>query len=250
VTAQSFEGYGALAASADGSVIAGNEGMPIYDAFRWTSAGFVSLGFLPFGPQQPASSITACSADGSVLAGWSISIPGRQAFRWSNGGMVGIGDLDGGAFSSEAAAISADGSVIVGRGTSDNGDEAFMWSVVGGMRSIAATLSALGAAGMDGWSLRCATAVSADGRTIAGWGTNPAGDTEAWVARLPGSINCYVNCDGSTTSPVLNALDFACFLSRFASDDPYANCDGSTAAPVLNVLDFMCFLNHYMAGCS
>ncbi len=28
---------------------------------------------------------------------------------------------------------------------------------------------------------------------------------------------CYPNCDGSTTAPVLNALDFACFLNRFAA---------------------------------
>jgi hypothetical protein len=61
---------------------------------------------------------------------------------------------------------------------------------------------------------------------------------------------CYANCDGSTTSPVLNVLDFACFLNRFAAGDSYANCDGSTTAPVLNVLDFACFLNAFAAGCS
>ncbi len=30
----------------------------------------------------------------------------------------------------------------------------------------------------------------------------------------------------------------------------YANCDGSTTPPVLNVLDFTCFLNRFAAGCS
>ena len=29
----------------------------------------------------------------------------------------------------------------------------------------------------------------------------------------------------------------------------YANCDGSTTAPVLNVLDFNCFVNRFTAGC-
>jgi hypothetical protein len=61
---------------------------------------------------------------------------------------------------------------------------------------------------------------------------------------------CYANCDGSTTAPVLNVLDFTCFLNKFAAGDPYANCDGSTTAPVLNVLDFSCFLNKFAAGCS
>ncbi len=63
------------------------------------------------------------------------------------------------------------------------------------------------------------------------------------------STDCYANCDNSTTAPVLNVLDFACFLNRFAAGDPYANCDGSTTPPVLNVLDFACFLNAFAAGC-
>jgi DNA-binding beta-propeller fold protein YncE len=60
---------------------------------------------------------------------------------------------------------------------------------------------------------------------------------------------CYANCDGSTTPPVLNVLDFNCFLNSFAAGSPYANCDGSTTPPVLNVLDFNCFLNRFAAGC-
>jgi hypothetical protein len=65
-----------------------------------------------------------------------------------------------------------------------------------------------------------------------------------------GPAPCYANCDASTTPPVLNVLDFSCFLNRFAAGDTYANCDGSTTAPVLNVLDFACFLNRFAAGCS
>ena len=65
-----------------------------------------------------------------------------------------------------------------------------------------------------------------------------------------GAAPCYANCDGSTTPPALNVLDFACFLNRFAAGDSYANCDGSTTPPVLNVLDFGCFLNAFAAGCS
>ena len=76
--------------------------------------------------------------------------------------------------------------------------------------------------------------------------TNNAGAGFVVNAAVP----CYANCDGSTTVPVLNVLDFSCFLNRFASGDSYANCDGSTTAPVLNVLDFSCFLNRFSAGCS
>jgi hypothetical protein len=69
---------------------------------------------------------------------------------------------------------------------------------------------------------------------------------------VPGTppVACYPNCDGSTTVPFLNVLDFSCFLNKFASGNTYANCDQSTTAPILNVLDFSCFLNKFAAGCS
>jgi hypothetical protein len=70
---------------------------------------------------------------------------------------------------------------------------------------------------------------------IAAWGTIP--------------VACYANCDSSAVPPILNVLDFNCFLNHFASGDPYANCDLSTVPPVLNVLDFNCFLNRFAAGC-
>jgi hypothetical protein len=79
--------------------------------------------------------------------------------------------------------------------------------------------------------------------------SNGCGPTGTSPAALT-VTTCYANCDNSTTPPVLNVLDFSCFLNRFAAGDTYANCDGSTTPPVLNVLDFACFLNAFAAGCS
>ncbi len=65
-------------------------------------------------------------------------------------------------------------------------------------------------------------------------------------------VHCYANCDKSTTPPVLNVLDFACFLNGYAASGGTGfafNCDGSTTPPTVNVLDFACFLNHFAAGC-
>jgi hypothetical protein len=70
------------------------------------------------------------------------------------------------------------------------------------------------------------------------------------VQFFPAEPGCYANCDHSGVAPVLNVLDFACFLDRFAGGDAYCNCDGSSSPPVLNVLDFLCFVNRYAAGCS
>jgi len=61
--------------------------------------------------------------------------------------------------------------------------------------------------------------------------------------------NAYANCDGSGTAPVLNVADFTCFLQKFAASDPYANCDASTTPPAINVADFTSFLQKFAAGC-
>ena len=37
---------------------------------------------------------------------------------------------------------------------------------------------------------------------------------------INGTPQCYANCDGSTTPPVLNVLDFNCFINRFAAGCP------------------------------
>jgi hypothetical protein len=76
-----------------------------------------------------------------------------------------------------------------------------------------------------------------------------AGNAGDFVLTVAGPEGCYANCDASSTAPVLNVLDFNCFLNRFAAGASYANCDGSAIAPVLNVLDFNCFLNRFAAGC-
>jgi hypothetical protein len=84
------------------------------------------------------------------------------------------------------------------------------------------------------------------------WAAYPASPNSYFVRsimRAEAGPPCYANCDGSTAQPVLNLLDFNCFLNRFSAGDAYANCDGSTAPPVLNVLDFNCFLNRFAQGC-
>ena len=91
-----------------------------------------------------------------------------------------------------------------------------------------------------------AAAMYVGGRFLNAGGIS-SGNLARWGCQPP--VPCYANCDASTVSPVLNVLDFSCFLNRYAAGDPYANCDGSTTPPVLNVLDFSCFLNRYAAGC-
>lgn len=180
----------ALDLSADGSVVVGWSSAGTHrahtQAFRWTSeTGMTSLGTLLGGEYDSAA--TAASTDGSVIAGWSyihFLSNDQEAFRWTNDkGLVGLGDLPGGPHNSFAEDISADGTIVVGRGQSEIGQEAFMWDAVHGMRRVSDVLMALDV-DLTGWTLRSATAIAADGKTIVGIGINPRGQTEAWLAEF------------------------------------------------------------------
>lgn len=122
--------------------------------------------------------------DGSVVVGESNGFGSSpSAFRWTAAtGMVDIADGNW----SRAEACSADGNVIVGSYFSVGGANALIWDPLNGARGLEDVLRhhyGLDAA-LTGWHLAYAKDVSADGRTIVGYGTNPAGDFEAWVAKL------------------------------------------------------------------
>lgn len=180
----SILGAEANAVSSDGEVVVGAiQHEPGHcTAFRWTSkSGLVDLGALPGDNESMASAV---SADGSVVVG--VSRSSGKAFRWSEKtGMVDLGALPGGAQSC-AFGVSADGSFIVGQADSASGTEAFVWDAAHGMRGVRHLLSREGNRGAElrKWKLRSATAVSRDGSTIVGFGTNPGGNHEAWIARL------------------------------------------------------------------
>ncbi|HUT30057.1 MAG TPA: hypothetical protein VMX13_09720 [Sedimentisphaerales bacterium] len=236
----------AIGTSADGSVVVGGSDAPSgYQAFRWTqSEGMVSLEDPP-GSIFPMEA-TDVSADGAVVVGKGISVSGAEAFRWTqSGGMTGLGDLPGGYFSSEATAVSADGSVIVGNSMSASGyeafrwteskgmvglgyvyscadsvsgdgsvvvgsigwNDAFIWDAVHGMRSLKGVLESEYGLDLTGWSLKMAKGISDDASAIAGWGINPNGNAEAWIARISEPGQETISKPGTPsgpTAPIVN----------------------------------------------
>jgi MYXO-CTERM domain-containing protein len=174
------------AVSADGSVVVGwfvNGGVTY--AGRWTEAtGRVSLGTLPATNIQ--SFATEISADGLVIVGGSNTGTANDtvAFRWTqSGGMVGLGDLPGGSVNSQATDVSADGSVVVG--ISDSGvPDSFVWTAASGMLNLRDVLAAGGATGFENWTSLYVNGISGDGSTVVGYGRNPNGQDEAFVANI------------------------------------------------------------------
>jgi len=182
----------ATAVSADGMRIAGYgdstaAGPSSSEATRWSwPSAPQALGDLPGGGF--GGNAFGISADGTVIVGLSAASGGVFAFRWSDpaaggSGMQSIGDIPGGSAYSRANGISADGNVIVGQSLGPSGMEAFVWTAATGCVSLKGLLTSLGL-DLTGWTLEVAQAVSADGRTIVGYGPNPSGNYEGWVAHL------------------------------------------------------------------
>lgn len=177
--------------SGDGSVIVGQGNNPTSsandgEAFRWTAEeGMVGLGYLADSPHG-WSDASAISTDGSTIVGETATDAGREAFRWTaEEEMVAIGDVPGEGVASGAFDVSGDGSVIVGWCTEDPYLEAFIWDAANGIRKLSNVLTDDYGLDLSGWRLYRAYGISDDGLTIVGYGSNPSGAREAYVAYLP-----------------------------------------------------------------
>jgi len=191
-------------ASADGSVAVGSQ--PVnrcsqthcysYSlAFRWTEeSGFTELQD-SLGIDSVAYGV---SADGSVVVGgrgFAPNTTGFEPYRWTEQvGMVGLGSQFGSGFAYD---VSSDGSRIVGSVQAYESDPtAFLWDPTNGMRILQDVLMADYGLDLSGWSLTYASGISDDGTTVVGWGTNPSGSEEAWIAVLPALCADQVDNDG------------------------------------------------------
>lgn len=177
----------ATSTSADGSVIVGDgltDGV-CCQAFVWTAkTGAVGLGDFNSDPFT-SSTGTAVSADGSVVVGYASGLQnGENAFLWTAlEGMQPL-SLASGYQASRAFGVSGDGSIVVGSAHDGHTSDAVFWDAAGPMQNLLGYLIENGASNLAGWALKETLAVSADGTTVAGWGVNPSGAAEAFVATL------------------------------------------------------------------
>lgn len=163
--------------SNDGTVISGflNNTSNNLQAFRLIGT---TLDLLPSGGAQ-SSTARGISGDGSTIVGQKGGFGVTEAFYWTQAtGTVGLGLWQG--KNTTALEVSGDGSVIVG-GAID--EVALVWDQASGFQDFQALLVGLGLGPqLAGWTLQAAVAISDDARTIVGYGLNPQGDQEAWIA--------------------------------------------------------------------
>lgn len=202
----------AKAVSADGKVIVGFGISALGgEAFRWTeSTGMQGLGDLPGG--SFGSDASSVSADGNVIVGCGHGVLDYQeAIRWTEAdGMISLGYLPdlppaGISLSSNAWDVSADGSIVVGHcqvkyGDSGAGPEAFIWDEENGTRSIKEMLENDYGLNLTGWRLQAAHGISNDGFTIVGYGISPGGNTQGWIATLPGRPSLLLHAPNGSES--------------------------------------------------
>jgi uncharacterized membrane protein len=222
-----------LSTSSDGEVIVGNwrHNQPtVYEAFRWTaSTGPVGLGGDPTGdPQGRFYSIArAISDDGNVIVGWLGGANSGRAARWASDiGWVELGQPTNRILKSGAFAVSADGAVIVGQAyTADAGSGGFVWTERDGMLYLQELLTDGYGLDLSGWSRLVPYVVSADGRFIAGNGTQqPDHVYEGWLARISD-----VACIGDFDQDRRRGLsDLAILLANFATPQGATHADGDT----------------------
>jgi len=188
----------------DGRVVVGQG---YSEAYREEAGVHTWLGDLP--GSDFGSGAYAVSPDGAIAVGYGTTLVnegGQQIstalpIRWTEPeGMVALGQWHYG----NARDISAGKIVIVGEGSVLKGTgydrKAFRWTPATAMESIDELLLAQGInVAALGWTLSDAVATSANGRIIAGWGTNPQQGLEAWLVELdvPGDFDEDGNSDGS-----------------------------------------------------
>jgi probable HAF family extracellular repeat protein len=131
------------------------------------------------------------------------------ATRWSSDGTPTALPTPQAVLSSAAFDLGDSSEVVVGMAylaAPAGASVALLWDPVRGGQDLRALLASFGYAQVLEWSLEEARGVSADGRTIAGTGTNPRGDREAWVARLALPIAGDFDIDGRRTPVDIDRL--------------------------------------------
>lgn len=169
--------------SRDGTTIVGGSGGGSNPSvcFAWKqSTGMVALPPLPGNTRSGGWGV---NFDGSIIVGESSGNTPR-ATMWRNGQTIDLGVVPGFAGGSIAKAVNDAGTVVVGYASGTN-TAASIWTPTFGMEHLSDYLSRNGIQVPSDWTLLNATAVSADGLTIAGWGSNATTGSEGFVVTIP-----------------------------------------------------------------
>ena len=113
-------------------------------------------------------------------------LPQQMSFRVESGHVMRLETLSGAIRGAIARSVSGDGAIVVGDALHDNSFEPAVWFGVGcEPTSLHGFLESKCGLDLGSWLLTSTGGISADGTTIHGFGQNPQGISESWLARLP-----------------------------------------------------------------
>lgn len=261
--------------SGDGLVIAGYNVtlLPCDEAFRWTESGGLVSARACMRPR-------ALNHDGSVIVGEATVSEFPQALRLTvqtleslscvdppagpidqtvravtPSGHMAVGYCGGGAMwaagdppillhsAFQPYGISGAGTVVVGQGGFTG--RAAIWDQFNGVRDLQSVLESDFGLSTVGWTLSVATAISTDGSTIVGQGTDPCGRLRGWVVRLslPMLPTCPADIDGDQR---VTLTDLTVLLARFGTA---SNCGDTNADGVIDTPDLIRLLGSFGRAC-
>lgn len=122
--------------------------------------------------------VMATNYDGSIIVGSNAG----QAVKWTSDGVTTMLPGLAGQSITHAAGVSDDGSIVVGFGSDGATSTALAWDGANKVYDLN-TLLTSGGASLAGWQLEAATGISADGRSIVGYGIYN-GLTQGWLANV------------------------------------------------------------------
>ncbi len=167
-----------------GTIVGHGRGGSGYNgAFAWTQAtGMVPLPGLDATNDAQAFGV---NFDGRLIVGEARTPSTRHAATmWIDGVPITLGTLPEFSYA-QANAVSDDGGGVVGWGSGSRPQTALIWTPGRGMEVLADYLARYGVALPPGIHLISATAVGADGRTIAGYADVPGQRWQGFVASIP-----------------------------------------------------------------
>jgi len=187
-------GAEARAVSPDGStVLISLENLPVSKNYLWSQAN----GFTELISENNGNRVVLSEMSGNQQYFAGIQMIGgeydqiNQGLIWSEDSGLVLFDMLEGRESCAPMDMSFDGSVVVGMAWDLMqwlpSSRAFIWTSQDGIQLLSDVL-ANNYGLMDplsGWTLTSATGISADGRTICGYGINPDGNQEGWVVTIP-----------------------------------------------------------------
>ncbi len=229
--------------SCDGSTVVGYSysSLSPSEAFRAVlPSPMAGIGDLP--PLPSNSTARGVSATGEFVVGRGTGPNDFEGFVWTEAqGYLPLGGIENGFIRSSAAAVSDDGQVVVGGGTkSGSVNVATIWTAQSGMRSIKEVLLERGVAAVQNWDLTDGTGVSGDGTRMTGFGRNPSGQFEAWLAVLPRACPGDANADGAVD--LLDLLAFTSAWSEFLGQAVTAGSPGDyNSNGAIDLLDLLAF---------